>query len=262
MRMFLLCCLVGASLTTTSCSSDEESNSNGSKGSIQLSVTADAAFGTGGSSRAVNESTYTNTDEYTIQILDDKQTVKTEFLYKDTPTTIQLDNGSYTLKAFYGSDYKDNNASRDGFYVEGESSFSINGDNQQIKADCYPTCGKLVVSFADNMATYFSNYYVEFQTAALKADGNSKAVWQAGDTDPYYAKLDKNGEKVTAVINYTRVSDGVSKQEALEYEMKPNKQWTLTLVPKDDNGNMGIEIVIDATTNDKPVDIEVPSDWI
>lgn len=78
MRMFLFCCLVGASLITTSCSSGEEDTSTKTKGLIRLSVTADAAFGT--ATRAVDENSYTDVNKYTVQILDTKDnSVKRNF---------------------------------------------------------------------------------------------------------------------------------------------------------------------------------------
>ena len=44
--------------------------------------------------------------------------------------------------------------------------------------------------------------------------------------------------------------------------MKPNQAWTLNVVPNVIEGKLILTITIDESTDDKPIDIEVPSDWI
>ena len=47
-------------------------------------------------------------------------------------------------------------------------------------------------------------------------------------------------------------------------EMKWGSMWTITVNPKveDTTGKVGITITFDDSTNDKPIDIEIPSDWL
>lgn len=159
-----------ASLMITSCASNEAPAENNGSGSIQLGVTASAVF-----TKAVNENDYGDINRYSVQILNDKSSVVEEFIYSEKPERISLNNGNYTLKAFYGTE---NNASRDGFYVKGETGFTVNGEElQEVAVECKPTCGKVKVSFANNMSQYFSNYSVAYETAALKETGSS-AIWQ------------------------------------------------------------------------------------
>ena len=155
-----------ASLMITSCASNEDPAENNGSGSIQLGVTASAVF-----TKAVNENDYGDINRYSVQILNDKSSVVEEFIYSEKPERISLNNGNYTLKAFYGTE---SNASRDGFYVKGETSFTVNGEElQEVNVECKPTCGKVKVSFANNMSQYFSNYSVVYETAALKETGSS-----------------------------------------------------------------------------------------
>ena len=249
----LIGCLASISLTAQSCSSaDEPANVDGT-GSITLSVTTQTAF-----TKAVNENEYANVQNYTVQILNDQGGITNEFPYSETPEKISLSNGSYTLKAFYGTE---SNASRDGFYVEGTSSFQVNGEPvQQVAVACAPTCGKVAVKFASNMADYFSDYSVVYQTAALKA-ASSTAVWAKGDTEPWYLKVDPKGETVTATIQFTRLSDNKPDSEVRTYTLAPSKSWTLSIAPQDNNGSIHIDITIDESTYDEVIDIEVPSEW-
>ena len=77
----------------TSCVSEEKDSvmKNGVGGLI-LNVTSDAGF----QSRTVNEEDYSNTAEYTVQIIEKGSSeIKKEFLYKDAHEKIELNNGSY-----------------------------------------------------------------------------------------------------------------------------------------------------------------------
>lgn len=250
----LMGCLAFIGLTTQSCSSSEEPANMEGTGSITLSVTTQASF-----TKAIDESTYGNVNNYTVQILNNDGASVKEFLYSDKPDKINLNNGTYTLKAFYGTE---SNASRTSFYVEGNNTFQINGEPlQNVSVTCAPTCGKVAVKFASNMSEYFSDYSVVYETAALKAAG-STAVWAKDDTEPWYLKVDPKGETVTASIQVTRLSDNKTATVEKTYTLAPGKSWTLSIAPQDNNGNIGIEITIDESTDDEVIDIEVPSEWL
>lgn len=240
---------------TTSCVSENNDSVFGNGvGTLSLSITSEAGF----QSRTVNESDYSNTGEYKVQLID-KGTFKVikEFLYKDAPEKIELENGSYDLKAFFGEEV---NASQDKFYVEGVSSFIIQGDNVRANVSCKPTCAKLVVNFGDNMSEYFSDYSVAYTTKALKSESN--VVWTKDNTAPWYVKVDNSGEAVEAVISFTRKSDNKSASETRTYTMKPGQAWTLNINPAVNSGNLGITVTINEETDDEIIDIIVPSDWI
>ncbi len=251
----LATCFLSISVILCSCTSqnDDPILSEGT-GTITLGITTSTAF-----TKAVNESTYSDVNKYTVQILDDEGTVKKEFLYEEKEDKISLNNGSYTLKAFYGTE---SNASRESFYVEGSTRFQVNGEPvQEVTVNCQPTCGKVKATFASNMDEYFSDYSIVYETAALKAAGTT-AVWAKGDTDPWYLKVDNAGETVTATIQVTRLDDNKTATVVKTYTLAPNKSWTLNIAPADDNGSLGIEITVDETTDDETIDIEVPAYWV
>lgn len=241
----------------TSCVSEERDSVIGKNGvgGLILNVTSDTGF----QSRTVNEEDYSNINEYKVQIIDKETSeVKKEFLYKDAPEKIELNNGSYNLKAFYG---KDSNASQDNFYVEGITSFNIDGKDIPVSVSCVPTCAKVIVNFSDDMSEYFTDYSVEYTTKALKTESKS-ALWTKENKYPWYLKVDKEGENVEAVINFTRKSDGKSSSVAKTYNMTYGMAWTLNVKPSINNGNLGISITINESTDDEVIDIIVPSDWI
>lgn len=250
---------LAAGMLFGSCSSEAGDPTSMSAGTIHFSVAAPAPFLTT-KTRAVNEEEYKNTDNYTVQILDSHDGIVKKGLYKDIKsTTYQLNNGTYTIKAFYG---EESNASQEKFLVTGEAHINVAADDQAVNVECYPTCGKLRAYFDTTMSKYFSAYSITYETEALTQAG-AAVYWTQTNTAPWYVKLNPQGEKVKATIHLTRKDDGTSSQVVREYtDMKPNQSWTMNIAPLDDNGSLGITIDIDETTTDIEHDIEVPSDWI
>ena len=148
---------------------------------------------------------------------------------------------------------------------------TIKGAKQEeVAVTCTPTCGRLKVAFDEDMVTYFDNYEVTF--TGTEALGTNTISWLKDDTEPWYVKLNKSGEKLTFTVTTTtkdaylnsdnkdKVStkDGsftLSRNHAYKLNIKPN--YTPTAM-----GDIEIDITIDETTNDKPVDIEVPIEWL
>ena len=247
----------------TSCVMEEEMITKAGQATVRIELNADAAFGP--ETKAVNISDYENKDNYTVQILKEGQLYENHsWKYAEKPTTITLPIASYTLKAFYGTDAP---YSRTGFYVEGTQSFAVTGEEEvkTVTASCTPVVGKLVTAFDEKMATYFSDYKVVYTTSTITGE---EVAWAKDDTDPWYIKVPKGGETVTAKIILTPKAEYDSKQTKKEvtetYTLHPNKAWTLQIAPNYTaiNGKLGISITIDEKTNDHEIDIVVPSDWL
>jgi hypothetical protein len=254
LKRLLMGCLASICVMLTACTSEQDPKEQTGKGSIHLGLTTSTVF-----TKAVTESDYGDVNKYTVQILNDQGTAAVEdFIYGEAPERITLNNGNYTLKAFYG---EEKSASRDGFYVAGEQRFSVDGEEVQVEVACKPRCGKVVVHFADEMSTYFSNYSVIYETEALKSEGTT-AIWQKDDTEPWYLKVNEQGESVKATISFTRLSDNVADSKEKTYTLTPGKSWTLNIAPQDNNGSLDITVTIDESTDDEEIDIEVPSERV
>ena len=98
----LTCALCGWMLTA--CSSDEDSlQIPEGKGYVKLNLTTDAGFQT----KAVDEETYKNLDNYTVQILKNGEVLKEhEWKYSEMPEFIQLETNSYSMRVFNGDSTK------------------------------------------------------------------------------------------------------------------------------------------------------------
>ena len=242
-----------------SCSSTEDSPmNNDGYGTVSLRVSADTQF----KSRVVDESAYKNLENYTVQILKDGKVIDgMEWKYGEIPQElIELSNGDYELNAFYGEDKA---ASTTGMYVKGTKIFNVNSNQSQVEVSCQPVCARVKVEFDAKMAEYYQDYLVAFHTLALvneNDDLDASFVWTKSNMDPVYLKVNQK-ESVKAVITLV---DKKSKTTTVDksYELSPNEALKMKIVPTVSQGNLGISIEIDETTNDIPVDIEIPSEWV
>lgn len=253
-------CLLFGSLAFTSCQQEllDSPNSGIANGSGSVSLELNALVGFDNKTKALEESKYSNFNDYKVQIWSGSS-MKQEFLFKDRPSSIPLANGSYMLKAFYGNEHA---ASRDEFYVYGDKAFGVSGkQNETVSISCVPTCAKVKVDFDTKMETYFTDYKVVYDTKALK--GSTTATWSKADKDPWYLKVEENGETVTAKITLTPKAEYETESATVVQTklMKPNEGWTLKVAPEYKQGQLGLTITIDESTEDQTIDIIIPSNW-
>lgn len=256
LKFLFVSSLLSAGLFITSCSSSEEPQSSG-ESFISLKVLTDTDF----QSRSFDESTYNDLNNYTVQLLKDGETTADwTWKYSECPSSIKVSAGNYQLKAFCGENIP---ASTQAMYVEGISEvLNVTGTEEELQTLsvlCKPVCARVKVVFAENMGTYFSDFSVNIKTQAL---GEDAFVWKKNDTDPVYLKVNDK-EQVSMAITLVKLSDGTSSTIDKIYELSPKQAITLNLAPvvTQDEGNLGITIEIDETTNDHEMDITVPGEW-
>ena len=275
-KAFLICLpLVGIAAVLSSCSSEnridaDELQSTDQKGKVTLELKSGVEFAT--TTRAVDESSYQNTSNYNVEITDSRGNSKFSGTYATLQTRLplELDLGSYSISANYGTEYA---ASRDGFLVTGNNTFTISADNTvTTTVNCTPTAGKVFVEFDNAMNTYYDTYSVDF--SGTEALGNSVAHWAKEDTAPYYLAIGENGETVTYTIyltaksEYATQKDGQKQVEATAtgtFQLARNTAKKLSVKPNytpTTDGGLAITITIDDSTNDQTINIEVPVTWI
>lgn len=256
-------------LSLTSCSQDSGWNNQAEsrQGYLSLSLNTNTDFVV--KTRAVNEEQYKNVSNYDVVVLDqngvEKLNCKGYEVASKMPLTMNI--GSYTITASYG---KESAASRNDFYVFGSVAGSIKAEQKEnVVVTCTPTCGKISVNFGENMATYFSDYNVIF--TGTEALGNNTIEWLKGDTEPWYVKLNPTEETIKFTITTTTRDEyvnGNNEQVATKngtFKLSRNKAYKININPAytpTTEGTVNITVTIDESTNDKPVDIEVPVDWV
>lgn len=261
--MFGAALVVGAMMASCSQDTDFVGQTEG-QGQLFLTLGAEADFA---KTRALSEASYENTDNYTVVITDKDGVEKVRCTGAELPSKmpLTLSIGSYNVQAFYGSEYP---YSRDEFRVFGEVNGTIKA-NQKVTEEvtCEPTCGRIRVEFDKKMSTYYSNYEVKF--TGTEAMGTDCFYWLKADSEPWYVLLKEEGEVVTFTISVTPKDEYANNQQQgatktgtfrldrnKGYKMNVSANYTPTAV-----GDVEISITIDESTNDKPVDIEVPIEW-
>lgn len=254
----LLCALGGWALTACSADEPTEQLLGEGKGAVRIALEADAGFEEVGT-KALDESKYRDTDLYTVQILQGEAIVK-EYTGATIPDElIELTNGSYTVKAFYGEDKA---VSTSSMYVEGTEGFDVQSNQvANVEVSCAPVCAKVTLTFDADMGKYFSDWETLFKTVAMEEE---TYIHPKSNTDPIYLKVNKN-EQVAVSFHLTDKNDE-SKITKIDkpYTMNPNEALNISIKPSptSSTGNLGITITIDGSTNDETINIEIPSDWI
>lgn len=255
--------LLGTMLGACTQTVDLKGKTEEGQGLLSFTLKTSADFAT---TRAVVESTYANVDNYTIVVTDNYGVERMNCKASEVaPLTLNV--GDYTVKAFYGVEEA---ASRDTFYVYGETKGYILPDEEEVAVvECTPTCGRIRVEFDEKMDTFFTDYNVEFKgTKALKND-TVRCVWEKNDSLPWYVKLEEEGETISFTITtetndrYVNTNNQQKKATATgSFELFRNKGYKLKVSPSHTaTGKLGVTIIIDESTNDKPVGVEVPIEW-
>lgn len=250
-----VCLLLGFAAFTACTSEEEEALITEGKGYVKLSLNADAGFQT----KAVDESEYRDVNNYTVQIINNStNSLVKQYTGESLPEElIELDNGGYTVKAFYGQDVP---ASTTSMYVEGSTIFNINSNTvENVAVTCTPVCARVTIVEDETLKNYFKNWKATFKTVALE---QASYDYDKGD-DPVYLKV-SNEEKVTCSYQFTK-NDGtiIELEGSYTYTLSPNKAMKITLKPLEpENGQLGITVEIDGTVTEHVIDITIPSDWV
>lgn len=257
--------LLGTMLGACTQTVDLKGKTEEGQGLLSFTLKTSADFAT---TRAVVESTYANVDNYTIVVTDnygvERMNCKGSEVTSKMPLILNV--GDYTVKAYYGAEAS---ASRDTFYVYGESQGYILPDEEEIvEVECTPTCGRIRVEFDEKMDTFFCEYKVKFEgTKALKND-TIPCVWEKNDSLPWYVKLDEGGETISYTVTtetkeeYVNANQKQKSEAKGTFQLNRNKGYKLNISPSySATGKVGITITVDESTNDKNVDVEVPIEW-
>lgn len=260
-------------LSLASCSQESQEGLESRTGYLSLNLNPGRMFNVNASpalSRAVQESSYRNVDNYTVVVLDkdgvEKMNCKGSEVASKMPLVMPI--GTCTVKAYYGTESA---ASRDAFYVYGESAATVReSQNISLDVECEPTCGRIAVDFSTEMPLYYTDYKVTF--SGTQALAGSSIEWLKDDSEPWYVQLTEAGETVNFAVTVTTKDEYVNSDNKDKvttkrgtFNLKRNKAYKLNISPvytESGSGNATLDITVDASTVDKEYDIEVPVDWM
>lgn len=260
-----LCALAVGVLAGCSAEEDGPQVADG-EGLLRLDIEAATAFKT--TTRAIDEAEYKNTDNYTIKITNvssEGEVYNGKLSEMELPMNLTV--GAYNVLACYGEEFKDADATAEGFYVEGTTTIQVeSGKDATAKVTCGPvSAAKVTVIYDKALDEYFSNYTTSFTTAALTAN-KKVAVWGKADTDPLYLKVNTN-EKITGTLSFTPKSDSNVEPQTMTVNptLSPGQWYEVSVKPKEStstDGTLNLTITISSEVETEEIDITIPADWV
>lgn len=178
---FFLTSLVITGLLS-SCDSDDITG-DGAYGSVSLSVQADPSYI---STKANPE----DIKEYTVEILQADKVIKI-YSYDKLPEKLQLEPGTYTARASWGSLKA---AAFESLYIEGKKDFTVVANKStQVSLTCTPANAKVTVDYSSEVNYAYTDYFVTMSTAST---GYSPLTFYKGENRAGYFKVKEGGEKL------------------------------------------------------------------
>ncbi len=225
---------------------------------LQVDLEANPSFGT---SRAVDESAYTNIQNYTVSLYktNGMQLVESA-LYKDWVLDYEVESGTqYTLKASYGTESA---ASYDQLLCSGEETFTVQaGATKTVSFQCTPKAAKISVDFSEDFDKNFSDCDVTVKTKHMndawllnKSTVGKHLFVKAEESETItlsFNPKDKDGNPTSATVATRNVT--VNPQTWLKISLKPDATEIV-------GGKFGINIYINDQLTEQDVDIVIPND--
>lgn len=218
------------------------------------------------STRAINESDYTNIGNYDLKLVRNSDgTVIKEGLYSSWPLEMELESGaSYTMTASYGQEEA---ASFDHLLVTGSETFTLNpGTTKNISFQCKPTAAKVSVNYDSSFDTYYSDCEVSVKTKHM-SEAVTLSKKNAGQD--LFVKADAAGEEVTLAFvlkdKYGEVATPEGFATSKTVTIKPQTSLKITVKPdvtEIEGGKFGIDVIVDSGVTEENVNIVVPNDII
>ena len=257
-----MCLSLGLAGLLSSCSSFDNPYEPKEVASEKGLLTLNLASGVEFTTRAANESDWTNLENYNITIKKEGGEAVTK-PYSEWGFPWACDEGTYSVTAFKGEEKA---YSHDTFYATGNGSCTVEkGKESKAEITVSPTAGKVIVEYDPELSTYCSDYSIDF--SGTTAMGSEIAhTDKANNEGPWYFAIKKGGETVNYTINLTAKSDYTKEGSATgSFVLEPNQVQKLTIKAHHDEYTQGgiiISITIDKETDEKPVDVEVPVTWV
>ncbi len=251
-KIFFSAWLIAGALLLGACSQQEQEIKP--SGTLRVDLDADPSFNT---SRAINESAYTNIQNYTVSLYKGTELVQ-EALYKNWVLDYEVESGTqYTLKASYGTESV---ASYDELLCSGEETFTVQaGATKTVSFQCTPKAAKVTAEFSADFDQYFGDCDVTVKTQYMSTAWllNKETVGK-----DLYIKAAKD-ENVTLTFDVKDKEGNSIKTDSKNVTVSPKTWLKITIKPdvtEIEGGKFGINVTINDQVTEEVVEIEIPND--
>lgn len=237
------------SMSLTSLSADTTSLHVGNKGEVTRSSSGDEF------------SVFLDVSDYTVQVLDEAEKVVKEYKrYESMPSTIELPEGSFVLKAFKGSDKA---ASFESPYFEGRTSFVVRDQmNTSVGVTCKLANARVTIESTPDFDKIYSDYIVDFSTDYIEEEDsvNGSFAVSKGEERPLYLRTGQDGTNVgiTVYVKKPGETEFTAFYVSDPLKLEPRQSVRVLLSLSETNQGIGIDIMLDDTLTKLSITTEIP----
>lgn len=237
------------SMSLTSLSADTTSLHVGNKGEVTRSSSSDEF------------SAFLDVSDYTVQVLDEAEKVVKEYKrYESMPSTIELPEGSFVLKAFKGSDKA---ASFESPYFEGRTSFVVRDQmNTSVGVTCKLANARVTIESTPDFDKIYSDYIVDFSTDYIEEEDsvNGSFAVSKGEERPLYLRTGQDGTDVgiTVYVKKPGETEFTAFYVSDPLKLEPRQSVRVLLSLSETNQGIGIDIMLDDTLTKLSITTEIP----
>lgn len=249
---FLLLCLPMFLFYFSSC--DNEEGYLKGHGTVYLQLQADTTFTASEKTKATDGfDEFKNVSNYSVEISKGEEVVTSYEKYSDMPTSIDLEAGTYQLKAFLGDLLP---AKFEAPYFAGTTKFQVEANKKtSASVTCALANTKVSVSYSDDFVEAYPDYSLSMTTAHT----TEALVFKKGETRSAYFQADSTGQKLNMSMSLTSLENEKTTFTPSAITIKPREDVKL-LFKTDGEAVSGVklEITIDGSTADTTMNIGVP----
>ena len=241
------------SLVFASCMSDNQITPTGSMSLTSLDAdTTSLHIGNNGkvtrTSLSDELSSFLDVSDYTVQILDEAEKVVDEYKrYESMPSTIELPEGSFILKAFKG----------------GRTSFVVRDQmNTSVGVTCKLANARVTIESTPDFDKIYSDYIVDFSTDYIEEEDsvNGSFAVSKGEERPLYLRTGQDGTDVgiTVYVKKPGETEFTAFYVSDPLKLEPRQSVRVLLSLSETNQGIGIDIMLDDTLTKLSITTEIP----
>lgn len=240
---------------------DRKDGSSAHSGKLRLSLNADTTSLKKGVNSNLTKAVadefeqFLTVEDYKIQILTEKDTVKSYDRFDQLPSEIELPEGAYTIVASKGNDLP---AEFENPYFEGSTAFTIKeGMSTPLDMTCTLGNARITAEYTDDFKEAYSEYTVLLSSSYTSAD----LEIAKGETRPAYLQVAKEGTDVAIGIRLKKINAEEEKTYYVPTALKLERRQNVRLVFKTDGEaleGIGLEIVLDDTMEEVTFTEQIP----
>lgn len=206
-------------------------------------------------------SSFLDVSDYTVQILDEAEKVVDEYKrYESMPSTIELPEGSFILKAFKGSDKA---ASFENPYFEGRTSFVVRDQmNTSVGVTCTLANARVTIESTPDFDKIYSDYTVDFSTDYIEEEDsvNGSFTVNKGEERPLYLRTGQDGTDVgiTVYVKKPEETEFTAFYVSEPLKLEPRQSVRVLLSLSETNQGIGIDVMLDDTLTKLSITTEIP----